>query len=163
MKHHHPTPPRTQHRPSRRSVERTAAAQPLSAFFPRLIRALGFGLLFFVVFCAVGSAIATAVLLSLPDPSTPLPAVALAVLLLGSLIGAAVAGKVCGERILLCGLCMSAVLLFAMFLGTSLPGEQKSLFSQTASLLLRGAVAVFSLLGAYIGARLPEKRARRRR
>jgi hypothetical protein len=58
---------------------------------------------------------------------------------------------------------MSALLLLTMFLGTSLTGEPTRLFSPTASLLLRGAVVVFSLLGAYIGARLPEKRARRRR
>jgi putative membrane protein (TIGR04086 family) len=163
MKDRRPAPPRTQHRPSRRPIERTAATQPLSEFFPRLVRGCGIGLLVTVAFCIVGSAIATALLLTLPDPCSPLPGVALAVLLLGSLFGAAVAGKISGQRLLLCGLCMSALLLLTMFLGTSLTSEPTRLFSPTASLLLRGAVVVFSLLGAYIGARLPEKRTRRRR
>ena len=163
MKDRRPAPPRTQHRRSHSRTSTTAALPPLAEHFPRLIRAACSGLLSAVLFCILGSIAATAFLATLPDPCTPLPAVAIAVLLLGSLFGAAVAGKISGQRLLLCGLCMSALLLLTMFLGTSLTGEPTRLFSPTASLLLRGAVVMFSLLGAYIGARLPEKRARRRR
>ena len=163
MRHHRPTPPHTQHRPSHRTIERTAPSQPLSELWPSLLRALGIGLFIAVLLCTVGSVIATALLLTLPDPSSPLPAVATAILLLGSLIGAAVAGKNSDGRVLLCGLCMGALLLFIMFLSTSLLGENKSLYTPTATYLLRGAVVLFSLLGAYLGARMPTRRVRRRR
>ena len=163
MSHHRPAPPRTQHRPSRRTVERAAPSQPLGESWPSLLRALGIGLLSAVLLCTVGSVIATALLLTLPDPTSPLPAVATAILLLGSLIGAAVSGKLCGGRVLLCGLGMGALLLILMFLSTSLLGQTKSLYTPTATYLLRGAVALFSLLGAYLGARMPTRRARRRR
>ena len=164
MKDRRPAPPRTQHRPSRhRPSERTAPTATLAEYFPCLVRGSSIGLLVAVLFCAVGSVGATGVLLSLPDPCAPLPAVAVAILLLGSLIGAAVAGRLGGQRMLLCGISTGALILLVMLLGTSLLGEQKSTFTPVAALSLRGAVMLFSLLGAYIGARLPARRVKRRR
>ena len=163
MKDRRPAPPRTQHRRSHSRTSTTAALPPLAEHFPRLIRAACSGLLSAVLFCILGSLAATAFLATLPDPCTPLPAVAIAVLLLGSLVGAGVAGKTGGGRVLLCGGMTGALLLLMMFLATSLLPGQKDLFSPGVTLLLRGAVVLFCCFGAYFGARLPERRTGKRR
>lgn len=164
MSQHHPAPPRTQRRPShRRTGESTATSTPLSEHFPRLARGCGIGFLVACLFCAVGSAIAAGILITLPDPGAPVPAVAIATLLLGSLVGASVAGKISGGRVLLCGLSMGALLLLAMYLATALTDSAQGAFPSTPALLLRGAVVLFCCFGTYLGAKFPTGRTRKRR
>ena len=164
MPQRHPAPPRTQHRPSRRSTSYHTLTEPtsLSEQLPRLLRAWGTGLLILVTFGILSSALAAGILLSLPNPAAALPSVAIALLLLSSLLASAAAGRISRERQLLCGICMGVLVLLLLYACSVPMPAQHGYFSATPAWLLRGAVMLFCCFGSYLGARLPQKRSKKR-
>ncbi|MBQ7337787.1 MAG: TIGR04086 family membrane protein [Clostridia bacterium] len=158
-----PVAPRTRHRPARRRTVAAKEGSSFSTYLPRLCKGCGIGATVSVLFCAVASAISAGILCSLPDPDTPLPAVSLIILLLGAVLGGGCVGKLTGERPLIGGICCGLLLLLVMLIFSFIPAREDSLFRTTYAMLLRLALVLFSVLGAYLGSHLPTRRTRKRR
>lgn len=96
------------------------------------------------------------------DPSKLLLPLGLGALYLSSLLGGIVTVRRHKSAVLLCG-ALCGVLLLGFFWVLSLFFQAQDRFSLPLSLLLRALVAVFSILGAFLGQKRSSKRLRRKR
>ncbi len=137
--------------PSKKHTKRksTDTVDSFLSLFLNCAIAAGLALLLACLMIPLGGALCFAT----EDPTSPIPAVGLAIRFLSALFGGVVAVRRNRGKVLLSGgLCGLILFLFTALLGLILPLQSRP-FSIGISRLLRFAILPISLLGAVIGAK----------
>jgi putative membrane protein (TIGR04086 family) len=152
-----PAAPRTLHRPSRKRAADTQKIAP-GVYAARLLRACPVGLLVSVGVSVALALVGAAILSGVGNPDAVLPALGVAILLLGATLGGSAVGWLTGGRALLGGVALGVVLLTVMALVAGLLTSEAHTFAGASSWLLRTAVMLFCVIGAYLATHLPHRR-----
>ena len=130
---------------------------PLTAVFKSSLIGFGAAVVSALVLWVVASLIAYAC----DDPDSVVGALGLSVIYLSALIGGFVAVRYNKKDALICGM-LSGAMLTLLFFVISLLFEDNSSYSLLTELLLRGAMMLMSVFGAFAGLHRKDRRRKRR-